>query len=145
MSFLAMMVLISAALALATIVIAAWLGRRWGVVVLGAALAAIAGVYAGFALVDGRGTAMAIQVPVMFAFIAIAAIGVGRAPRLVAWGYILHAVWDGAHHLGWVPTHARDWYPAACFVYDAMVGLFLLWWLARPAAATPPGTAAVAT
>jgi hypothetical protein len=138
MSFLTQMVLISAAMALATIGLAAWLGRRWGVTVLGVALAAIAGVYVGFALIDGRGGQSALQVPVMFAFIAIAAIGIGRAPLLVAWGYILHALWDGAHHLGWITTHALDWYPAACFVYDAMVGLFLLWWLARPAQATAP-------
>lgn len=141
MSYLTLMVLISAAMALATVGIAARLGRRWGVTVLGAALAAIAGVYVGFALVDGRTEAIALQVPVMFAFIAIAAIGIGRAPRLVAWGYILHALWDGAHHLGWVTTHALDWYPAACFVYDAMVGLFLLWWLERPAQAAAPAPA----
>jgi hypothetical protein len=141
MSYLTLMVLISAALALATMGLAVWLGRRWGVTVLGAALAAIAGVYVGFALVDGRSEAIAVQVPVMFAFIAIAAIGVGRAPRAVAWGYILHALWDAAHHPGWIATHALDWYPAACFVYDALVGLFLLWWLARPAPAAAPAAA----
>jgi hypothetical protein len=140
MSYLSVMVLISAVMALATIGLAVWLGRRWGVLLLGVALGAIAGVYVGFALIDGRGGQIAIQVPVMFAFIAIAIVGIGRAPRLIAAGYILHALWDGAHHLGWISTHALDWYPAACFVYDAMVGLFLFWWLARPA---PAGDTAV--
>jgi hypothetical protein len=121
-------VLISVVMAAATAGLAVWTGRRWGLALLGVLLGAIAGVYAGFALVDGRGPAIAIQVPVMFAFIAVSVAGVVISPRILAAGYLLHAAWDAAHQLAWLSVASPDWYAAACIVYDAIVGVFLLMW-----------------
>jgi hypothetical protein len=98
-------------------------------VVLGAA----AGVYVGFALLDGRPGVLRIEVGAAVAFIVVASVGAWRSTPLIAIGYALHAAWDAAHRPRGVPTGIVSWWPPFCLTYDLLLAAFLVvWWLLGP-------------
>lgn len=57
-------------------------------------------------------------------FILLAAL---RHPSWLAWGWILHPVWDLALHPPFGSfTHAPEWYVWACLAFDLIVGIAIL-------------------
>lgn len=83
-------------------------------------LAAIAWIYVGFALQDGRGSAVGVEGVVAFVFFATALLGFVYTPYLIAVGFVAHALWDLLHHggAGGIGTSVPPWYPRFCAVYD---------------------------
>ena len=92
-----------------------------------AALAATGGVYLGFAVADGRRSALLVQTGELLGFTALAALAVQRdSPGLLGAGWLAHTTWDALHYRGGGPTRVRSWYPPACIGYDAALAAPLL-------------------
>src|SRR5262245_46553972 len=88
-------------------------------------LAAIAAVYAGSSLTDGRVSVVAVEVIAVSAFFTFALFGRWGSPVILAAGYFAHGAWDAIHHLGAIPTFLPDWYAPFCLAYDWIVGVFI--------------------
>jgi len=94
---------------------------------LAIALAGIGWVYLGFAVADGRPSAIAVQAASAAAFLWIAYAAVQlESSVLLGAGFIAHAVWDAIHHEGHGPTRVRTWYPPFCVVADLAIAIPLL-------------------
>lgn len=93
----------------------------------GLLLAGIGTAYVGFAIADGRTSAIVLQSVVATAFIAVAYAGVQtETDWVLGLGFLAHGAWDWLHHSGGGPTHVRTWYPPFCAVADATLALPLL-------------------
>ena len=93
----------------------------------GVALAAVAGVYLGFAVADGRPSGIAIQGVTMLAFAVVAYVGVEEgSTTLIGAGWIAHGLWDAIHHEHRGPTEVRTWYPPFCATADLAIGIPLI-------------------
>lgn len=90
-------------------------------------VAMIAGVYLGFALVDGRVRVAAIEEvgAVLFAVVAVVALSTGDA-RWLAGGLLGHAAWDAIHHRRGIDTEMPRWYVPLCLGFDVVVGVYVL-------------------
>jgi len=88
----------------------------------------IAGVYFGFALMDGRDGIIGIEVGMALIFCAAALAGLLINPLIMAATYFAHGLWDMAHH-NRVSTRMPRFYIPACMIFDwiAAVGLALIW------------------
>ncbi len=90
-------------------------------------LAAIAWIYVGFAVADGRRSAIAVQALSALVFLNVAFIGAQQdSELLLGVGFIAHAAWDWLHHGGHGPTRVRAWYPPFCVVADLVIAVPLL-------------------
>nr|AYM53148.1 hypothetical protein [Pseudenhygromyxa salsuginis] len=97
--------------------------RWWAAYLVLAAL-----IYVGFALREGVGDWMPLELVGVVVYAAFAVAGLRlRKGWLIAVGWALHAAWDaGVHHdapEGLVPA----WYRWACLSYDWGAALYLLW------------------
>lgn len=91
------------------------------------ALALIAAIYLGFALMDGRISIAILEWTVGTVFVVLGLLGLWQAPVFVAIGLILHGCWDLAHRPHGITTKLPVWYPAFCAAYDfVFAGVFLL-------------------
>jgi uncharacterized membrane protein HdeD (DUF308 family) len=91
-------------------------------------LVAIAFIYVGFALKDNAlpYTILEIAFAVLLYFMAI--IGYSKNTSLIAYGIIIHGVWDIFHHnAGIVKTNIPAYWPSFCFVIDIVYGSYLLY------------------
>ena len=96
----------------------------------GSALAAIAGVYLGFAIADGRTSAIAVQAAAMFVFVIVAYIGIEEGSKaVIGAGWVAHGFWDAIHHEHRGPTEVKTWYPPFCATADLVVGVPLIFGL----------------
>ena len=96
-------------------------------IVAGAGLAAVGGVYFGFAVADGRTSAIAIQGASVLAFALIAYIGIEQDSKtLIGAGWVAHGFWDAIHHEGHGPTEVKTWYPPFCATADFVIGIPLI-------------------
>jgi hypothetical protein len=94
---------------------------------LGVLLAAIGAVYFGFAIADGRPSAIAVQAMSAVVFLNIAFLGVQQgSDLLLGLGFLAHAGWDWIHHDGHGPTRVRTWYPPFCVVADVVIAVPVL-------------------
>jgi len=92
-------------------------------------LVAIAAIYVGFAVSDGRPQAIVTQSAVALIFVFIGVISLQGTPFLLAVGYFAHGLWDWLHHRRYLDTHVVTWWPPFCVIYDWIVaGFILLWW-----------------
>lgn len=94
----------------------------------------IAGVYFGFAVVNGSPREQMIEFNVTGVFAVAGLLGLLQWPILLPLAYFGHAAWDFAHHnrskLGLVAI--PQWYVPWCVVIDVIVGAGLLAiWYAR--------------
>jgi hypothetical protein len=102
----------------------ALLNEEQGRIFLGGLLAGIAFVYFGFAVADGRKSAIALEVASVLVFLTIASLGIEHdSALLLGIGFIGHAAWDALHHEHHGPTEVRTWYPPFCAVADLALGL----------------------
>jgi hypothetical protein len=114
-------------LGLATDAVALALPRQQARLLSGAGLAAAGGVYLGFAVADGRRSALLVQTGELLGFTALAALAVQRdSPGLLGAGWLAHVTWDALHYRGRGPTRVRSWYPPLCIGYDVALAAPLL-------------------
>jgi hypothetical protein len=119
--------LAGAVLGLATDAVVLARPRQQARLLAGALLAAAGGVYLGFAVADGRRSALLVQTGELLGFTALAAVAVQRdSPGLLGAGWLAHTTWDALHYQGRGPTRVRSWYPALCIGYDVAVAVPLL-------------------
>ena len=90
-------------------------------------LVAIAFIYVGFSLKDNPLSLIVLEVLVALLFYFIAIIGYTRNGFAIAYGIILHGVWDICHHNGsLIGTHIPGYWPLFCLVVDIIDGLYFL-------------------
>jgi len=119
--------LAGAVLGLATDAVLRALPRQQARLVSGATLAAAGGVYLGFAVADGRRSALLVQTGELLGFSALTALAVRRdSPGLLGAGWLAHVTWDALHHPGRGPTRVRSWYPPLSIGYDVALAAPLL-------------------
>lgn len=95
-------------------------------------LVVIASYYALFAVMGGAMGALAVEVVIMVAFVALAVIGFRRAPWLVVAGLAGHGVLDMVHpHLVANPG-VPAWWPMFCMAFDVVAAGYLAVRLVRP-------------
>jgi hypothetical protein len=94
-------------------------------------LALIAGVYLGFAFVDGRLWVITTELVVALAFTGAALAAAMSWPAWIAVVLAAHGLWDWAHHRERVPTRMPRWYVPFCAIYDWVyaAGLLGIWWI----------------
>lgn len=124
--------LVGALLALLTAAFVALLPEPTnGLQFLAVLLGFIAGAYLGFAVADGTTRALVVEAAGITVFVSLAAASLWFvSPVLLAAGYVAHGIWDVAHHPRAITTTVAGWYPPFCLVYDVLVGVFVLAWLA---------------
>ncbi|MBF6022954.1 DUF6010 family protein [Lysobacter niastensis] len=91
-------------------------------------IALIAGIYFGFAVVNGSGAQQMIEFNVSALFAVAGLLGLLYWPVLVAIAYFAHAAWDFAHHnrVRRALVEIPQWYVPWCVVIDVIVGAGLL-------------------
>jgi len=92
-------------------------------------LSLIAGIYIGFAVMDGRQSRILVESSIACGFIAFATWSLMKAPHLIPLGYLAHAAWDFLHHTPLFMVSMPRWYIPACVVVDVIVGigLWVIW------------------
>lgn len=113
-------------LALVTLPIQAVLPMELSMQFAAGILALIAGIYIGFAVLDGRLSRLAIEtfVALLFSIFAITALAIN--PVWLAAGYIAHGIWDALHHTPLFDVEFPRWYIPMCAAYDVLAGIGLL-------------------
>ena len=90
-------------------------------------LVAIAFIYVGFSLKDNPINSIILEISIALVFYFMAIIGYTRNSLLIAFGILLHGVWDIFHHKGIpIQTDIPGYWPTFCFIVDIIDGLFFL-------------------
>jgi len=98
---------------------------------LGALLAGIGFVYVGFAIADGRTSAIVVQAASALVFLWVAIIGIREeSSLLLGLGFLAHGAWDAFHHEGHGWANVRTYYPPFCAVADIVIAAAILTGLA---------------
>lgn len=87
-------------------------------------LIAIAFVYVGFAVADGRPRVIVVESGVAFTFVAVAAAAVTATPWLLVAGLAGHGVKDLWQHRSHFVRNTR-WWPPFCMVVDFVVAAII--------------------
>ncbi len=85
-------------------------------------LAAIAAIYIGFAVADGRRTVLAVEIAVASVFVILAAAAVTGQAWLLVLGFAGHGLKDLWQHRSQFVARTR-WWPPFCLVVDLVVAL----------------------
>ena len=88
-------------------------------------LAAIAAIYIGFAVADGRHTVLAVETGVAGMFVIVAAAAVTGTPWLLVVGYVGHGVKDLWQHRSQFVANTR-WWPPFCFAVDWLLAAIIV-------------------
>lgn len=99
----------------------------WSVAVAALTLVFIAGIYVGFAIINGREQAFVSEVSIAVTFSAFGLGGLFVSAWIIPVGLVGHALWDLLHHrksnlLANVPI----WYIPFCIVVDVVLALLLM-------------------
>ena len=87
----------------------------------------IAGIYVGFAIVNGRDHAFMTEASVAITFSALALGGMFLSAWIIPAGLIGHAVWDFLHHRkSHMLADIPKWYIPFCIVVDLCLAIILL-------------------
>ncbi|MBL7731094.1 MAG: hypothetical protein JNM88_07950 [Chitinophagaceae bacterium] len=90
-------------------------------------LVAIAFIYVGFSLKDNPVNLLVIEITFALALYFMATVGYTRNSRLIAYGIILHGIWDIFHHNKFaIKTDIPVYWPTYCFIIDIIDGLYFL-------------------
>jgi hypothetical protein len=91
-------------------------------------LGVVAGIYFGFAVVQGSNLQQQIEFNVAFLFVIAALLGVGLSPWFLPAAYLAHGLWDFAHHnrVNLRLVSIPQWYISWCVVIDVIIGLGLI-------------------
>src|SRR5215203_4179444 len=88
-------------------------------------LVAIASIYVGFAVADGRPKVIAVESTVTFAFVVVAAAAATGSPWLLVAGMVGHGLKDLWQHRSHFVTNTR-WWPPFCMVVDWVVAAIIV-------------------
>ena len=105
---------------------ALYLFREGALDLLALILAASGGVYWGVAASGQPRRVAAAEALAGLAFVAIAMLGLWWSSIWIAAGYVLHALWDFAHHPRGIHTGIRRWFPPFCATFDILVAVFTI-------------------
>ena len=95
-------------------------------------LVAIVFIYVGFSLKDNPVSLTIIEIAFSIALYFLAIIGYTRNSLLLAYGIILHGVWDILHHNRLlIATNIPGYWPPFCFIIDIIDGLYFLFLFKR--------------
>ncbi len=93
-------------------------------VVYALGLVAIAFVYIGFAVADGRARVIAVESTVTSLFVVIAAAAITRSPWLLVAGLLAHGLKDLWQHRTRFVANTR-WWPPFCLVVDCVAATII--------------------
>lgn len=120
---------VGSVVAIVTIIVATRIPKTMALDLLLAVLVAIAFVYFGFVLMDGRVREMLFEFGNIALTLTLAFLGLWVAPYWLTAGYFIHGVWDAIHHPGGVQTKIPRWYIPFCLLFDWLVaGFIIIWW-----------------
>src|SRR5215210_3354761 len=90
-------------------------------------LVAIAFIYVGFSLKENPVSLIILEIGVALVLYFLAIIGYTKNSLLIAFGIILHGIWDIFHHKAlFVETNIPGYWPSFCFTVDIIDGLYFL-------------------
>ena len=90
-------------------------------------LVAIAFIYVGFVLKQNPVSSIILEIAVALFFYFLALIGYVKNNLLIAYGIMLHGVWDIFHHKSlFIQTGIPDYWPSFCLIIDIIDGLYFL-------------------
>ena len=88
-------------------------------------LCSIAFIYVGFSLKGNTVNSIVLEVLVAVVFYFIAIIGYSRYNYLIAYGIVLHGIWDIFHHNALlIKTDIPSYWPVYCLVTDILTGFY---------------------
>ena len=88
-------------------------------------LCSFAFIYVGFSLKGNTISSIVLEVLVAVVFYFIALIGYSRYIYLIAYGIVLHGIWDIFHHNALlIKTDIPSYWPVYCLVTDILTGLY---------------------
>lgn len=87
-------------------------------------LVAIAFIYVGFALKEDSMADILIELIAALVFYFIAIIGYVRNPFLIAFGILLHGIWDITHHIISGLNANPDFWPVYCLTIDVLWSIY---------------------
>lgn len=88
-------------------------------------LCSIAFIYVGFSLKGNTLNSIVLEVIVAVVFYLIAIIGYSRHNALIAYGIVLHGIWDIAHqNTLLIKTDIPHYWPAYCLLVDIITGIY---------------------
>src|SRR5215210_6691358 len=88
-------------------------------------LCSIAFIYVGFSLKGNTIGLIVLEVLIAVVFYLIAVVGYSKNNSLIAYGIVLHGVWDILHHqASFVKTDIPDYYPLYCLIVDFLLGVY---------------------
>jgi hypothetical protein len=93
---------IGAQLAVATIPLHLLLTKTQSEQFAAALLAVIGAIYIGFGLQQGSRRQIVTELTVATVFIAAALAAIGSTPWIIPFAYVVHGIWDYAHHEGFM-------------------------------------------
>ena len=88
-------------------------------------LCSIAFIYVGFSLKGNTIGLIVMEVLIAVVFYLIAVIGYSKNNYLIAYGIVLHGIWDIVHHnASLVKTDIPDYWPLYCLITDIICGVY---------------------
>jgi hypothetical protein len=84
-----------------------------------------AGVYLGFAVLDGRPVVLAAELAGSALFLSLTLLGLRVSPFFLAGGFLLHGAWDALHHPQMLEIRMAGWFRPACILYDAIIAIYI--------------------
>jgi Family of unknown function (DUF6010) len=114
--------------AIVTIILSQILSRYFATKLIASTiLVAIAFIYVGFSLKDNPVNLTILEIVGALILYFLAIIGFRQNNLLLAYGIILHGLWDIFHHRGlFIATDIPGYWPSFCFIVDIIVGLYFL-------------------
>ena len=119
-------ILLAIATALIVIILTILLSKKFSAKLIAATiLCSIAFIYIGFSLKGNAMSTIGLEVLVAVAFYFIALIGYSRDNALIAYGIVLHGIWDLLHHNALVvKTDIPNYWPLYCLVVDFILAVY---------------------
>ena len=119
-------ILSAIATALIIIVITILLSKHFSAKLFAATiLCSIAFIYVGFSLRENMVSSIVLEVLVAVVFYFMAIIGYSKHNSLIAYGIVLHGIWDISHHNALlIKTDIPYYWPAYCLVIDIIIGFY---------------------
>jgi len=99
----------------------------WSVAVASLTLVFIAGIYVGFAIVNGRDHAFMTEASIAISFAVLGLGGLFLSPWIIPIGLAGHAIWDFLHHRkSHMLSDVPKWYIPFCIGVDLILALILI-------------------
>jgi hypothetical protein len=119
-------ILSAIATAVVIIILNILLSKRFSAQLIAATiLCSIAFIYVGFSLKGNTVSSIVLEVLVAVVFYFIALIGYSRYNYLIAFGIVLHGIWDIFHHHALlIKTDIPSYWPVYCLVTDILTGFY---------------------